>query len=179
MGDRIEAGGAPVVPAALQDVLAFRVEGFTLRWVAPKIRKRCARFLEGRKWNAAKVEFVDWQEHEGGGESGLVGLAAKVALLVLAGSRDISAWELGLDLTLPRALEARSAGWLEDVVAVVEFVESLRAETGRDFVIAGRFGANEHGEALFHIDADNPRLDREELKAGIGGSTGSGWPSYR
>ena len=133
-----------------EDTIYFYIDGSDLHELAPLLRRRFADFLDARTWVADEAWFVDELHDDAEGLR----------------PGELPDWDLGLNLRFVAPPEARPAGWFEDVAAIVAFLRTLSAETGRSFVLGASFEGS-RPEDLFHVDA-RP-VDLAGMRAHLGG----------
>lgn len=73
--------------------------------------------------------------------------------------KNLPAWDLGLNFTLPRKDE-KDESWKDDVRAAVDFLSLLNEEFGRDFVIAVHDLVKGFNQDVAHVSSAPPGLQK-------------------
>lgn len=119
------------------------VDGSDLDGVAEPLIDDLVTFVARTVWKTATPVVVNDRLPPGGTSS----------------SNDLPVWNVGLNLPAP----PNSPAVLEDVVAIVQRLVSLRAQFNRDFVIGLHDPTTGIAEDFFFVDSEH--VDMEQLRA--------------
>jgi hypothetical protein len=137
-----------------EHVLVAYVDGNDFHEVAPILRSHFQDFIAKRQWCTDQVTFVD-QVHDPDP----------------AFPDWLPDWDLGINLGLDHV--PQMGEWFVDIETLVQFMEGLHAESGRDFVLflayRSRPWLQEH---LYFINGEE--VDLHWLREAIERITGSG-----
>ena len=127
------------------------VDGFDLQDMADEVEKLCEAFVADRHWQFGTPWVVNQRLETGERHT----------------SNDLPEWELGINMDLPDP-GCEPLGWFSDVEAIAEFLGTLHARTGREFVIG--IADNQHGysEDLFTVQSEHPDLEQLRQIIGVG-----------
>jgi len=128
------------------------VDGFDLQDIADEIEELCEAFVAERRWKFGTPRVVSQRLEADERHT----------------SNDLPEWELGINIDLPE-LDSAPPGWFSDVKAIAEFLGTLHAQTGREFVIGIADKERGYAEDLFTVQSEHP--DLEELEEIIGAET--------
>ena len=129
---------------ALTDECVLNVDGFLPFDPAASIRDRAQRFVSSHTWSTKEIFYGD--QPEPAGEDAEAGSQQPLWSFCFC---------LGLD-----HISAGNGDWRTDIRALVDFVQPIFSETGREIVIEVRYRSKPwHSEHITYVDENTSDLD--------------------